>query len=152
MAAKEVHERIVNSGGRISTIEYVYSEAHATGSQAHTISVKREEYERLASKSKKPTLPFDEFVKVIRVFMMGKHASVGDIPEAFRALDTNHSGQINLNELAAFMPVIVPNTTPEMLVDYIRQVDKNHDLRLNLTEFTDLIAQNIGRKIALGRK
>jgi Ca2+-binding EF-hand superfamily protein len=83
--------------------------------------------------------------------MMGKHGAVSDIAEAFCLLDTNHSDFINLNELAAFMLVIGPNVTPDMLIDHVRKVDKNHDLKMNLTEFSDFIMKNIERQIALGR-
>jgi Ca2+-binding EF-hand superfamily protein len=66
----------------------------------------------------KKTLPFDSFAKVLRPFMMGKHASE-DIPEAFRLLDTDHSETIDIGELAAFMPVIVPDANPHMLLHHV---------------------------------
>ena len=34
---------------------------------------------------------------------------------------------------------------------YLQKEDKNHDYKLDLTEFTELIRQNVGRDITLGR-
>ncbi len=151
MATKEVHERIHYSGGQVSAVEYVYTEVQGVGSDKHTVNVSWESYEQLARRSATPSSPFNNFVKGLSAFMMGKHGAVSDIAEAFCLLDTNHSDFINLNELAAFMLVIGPNVTPDMLIDHVRKVDKNHDLKMNLTEFSDFIMKNIERQIALGR-
>ncbi|CAF1569665.1 unnamed protein product, partial [Adineta steineri] len=66
-------------------------------------------------------------------------------------LDADHSGTIDIGELAIFMPVIMPNASPYMLLHHIQKADKNCDYKLNLQEFTLLINQGIGRDIALGR-
>ncbi len=110
----------------------------------------RQEYDRLAANMDKPTLPFDKFLKVLRPFMLGKHAADG-IPEAFRLLDADHSGTIDIGELAAFMPVIVPDGNPYILLHHVQKVDQNHDYKLNLAESTVLINRGVGRDITLGR-
>lgn len=146
-----VDETIHRKGDQIVEAEYIYNETHGNGdNRNYRITVKRQDYERLAATITKPTLPFDKFVKVLKPFMIGQHAAA-EIPEAFNLLDSDHSGTIDIGELAAFIPVIVPNGNPYMLLHHIQKVDKNNDLKLNLAEFTDLINKGIGRDIALGR-
>ncbi|CAF1408678.1 unnamed protein product [Didymodactylos carnosus] len=82
--------------------------------------------------------------------MMGPQASQ-DIPEAFRLLDTDRSGTIDIGELAAFMPVIRPEATPYMLLHHVEKVDKNGDYKLNYDEFNALVLAGVGRDIVLGR-
>jgi hypothetical protein len=146
-----VDETIHRNGDQIVEAEYIYNEVRGNGeTRNYRVSVKRQDYEQLSSKINKPTLPFDKFVKVLRPFMIGQHAAE-DIPEAFRLLDTDHSGTIDIGELAAFMPVIVPDGNPYMLLHHIQKVDKNNDYKLNLAEFTALVNGGIGRDITLGR-
>ncbi|CAF1088661.1 unnamed protein product [Rotaria sordida] len=146
-----VDEIIHKEGGQIVEVEYLYNEHQGNGDQRnYSVSVKRQVYERIAARTQKPALPFDKFVKVLKPFMIGSHAA-DDIPEAFRLLDSDHSGTIDVGELATFMPVIVPDANPYMLLHHIQKVDKNSDYKLNLTEFTALINRGIGRDIALGR-
>jgi hypothetical protein len=146
-----VDETIHHSGGKIAEVDYVYVETRANGEvRDYRVAIKRQDYEQLASKIKTPTLPFDSFAKVLRPFMMGKHASE-DIPEAFRLLDADHSLTVDIGELAAFMPVIMPDANPHMLLHHVQKADKNGDYKLNLDEFTALITQGVGRDIALGR-
>jgi hypothetical protein len=146
-----VDETLHQNGNQIVEAEYIYHETHGNGeSRKYQVFVKRQDYERLATSINKPTLPFDKFVKVLRPFMMGQHAAE-DIPEAFRLLDSDHSGTIDIGELAAFIPVIVPDGNPYMLLHHVQKVDKNNDFKLNLAEFTDLINRGVGRDITLGR-
>lgn len=146
-----VDETVQLTAGRISEITYVYTETQGNGATTnYNVTVKRQEYEQFTQTLNKPTLSFDSFVQVLRPFMMGKYASE-DIPKAFKALDTDNSGTIDIGELAAFMPVIVPNANPYMLLHHVQKVDKNGDYKLNLSEFTELINQGVGRDITLGR-
>ncbi len=146
-----VDETIHQSAGRIIEVDYEYQESRAYGDvRKYRVAIKRQDYERLAAKMTKPTLSFDHFAKVLRPFMMGHHASE-DIPEAFRLLDADRSGTIDIGELAAFIPVIVPDANPYMLLHHVQKADKNGDFKLNLEEFTTLINQGVGRDIALGR-
>jgi hypothetical protein len=146
-----VDETLHKNGDRIVEAEYVYDEVRGSGdARTYRVLVKRQDYERLAATITKPTLPFDKFLKVLRPFMLGRHAA-DDIPEAFRLLDADYSGTIDIGELAAFMPVIVPDGNPYMLLHHVEKVDKNHDYKLNLAEFTDLINRGVGRDITLGR-
>ncbi|CAF0778574.1 unnamed protein product [Rotaria sp. Silwood1] len=155
MAANKGHihieETLHEKAGQISEVEYIYKESFNSGNERnYTISVKRADYERLAATIGKPTLPFDKFAKVLKPFMMGAYAAA-DVPEAFRLLDADHSGTIDIGELAAFMPVIIPDGNPYMLLHHIEKVDKNNDYKLNLAEFTDFVNKGIGRDFALGR-
>ncbi|CAF1583089.1 unnamed protein product [Adineta steineri] len=146
-----VDETVIRQGDRLVEVDYIYTETRENGDQRnYQITVKRSDYERLATSMNKSTLSFDKFAKVLRPFMMGKFASE-DIPAAFGLLDTDHSGTIDLGELAIFMPVIMPNASPYMLLHHIQKADKNCDYKLNLEEFTSLVNQGIGRDIALGR-
>ena len=83
--------------------------------------------------------------------MKGNHATSDEIAQAFYALDSNHSGDINVHELAVFTPIIASNCTAETLMNHIGKVDRNYDYKMNLAEFTDFIKKNIGRQIALNR-
>lgn len=146
-----VEELIHQKGGQITEVEYLYKELYSNGEERrYRILVKRTDYRRVAATITKPTLPFDQFVKVLKPFMIGSQAA-DNILEAFRLLDTDCSGTIDIGELAAFLPVIVPDANPYMLLHHIQKVDQNNDYKLNLTEFTALINQGIGRDIALGR-
>jgi len=146
-----VDETVHLDGGRIVEVNYVYNEKHANGeTRNYCVAVTRQGYEKIAATIKKPTLPFDSFVKVLRPFMMGHHAAE-NITEAFHLLDSDHSGTIDIGELAAFMPAIVPDANPYLLLHHVQKADKNCDYKLNLEEFTALIKQGVGRDIALGR-
>ncbi|CAF4864205.1 unnamed protein product [Rotaria sp. Silwood1] len=148
LRAREILHR---KGNQITEAEYVFDEIHANGKvRQHRVSVKKEEFERLAATLKKPTLSFDDFTKVTRPLLMGHHAAE-DIPEAFRLLDTDNSDTIDIGELAVFMPAIVPNSNSYMLLRYFQVADTNNDYKLNLDEFTAFIKKGIVRELALGR-
>ncbi|CAF2907620.1 unnamed protein product [Rotaria sp. Silwood2] len=91
-------------------------------------------------------VPFDDYSTVVRVFMMGPHAAA-DIPAAFRILDRDGSGTIDLMELARFASIYSPSATPSKILSYIRRVDRNSDDKLNLAEFTSLIMSGIGHDL-----
>ncbi|CAF3349150.1 unnamed protein product [Rotaria sp. Silwood2] len=138
-------------GSQINDVEYRCEEIHDNGDRVnYRVAISRVDYERLAATSSPRPIPFNSFTKVLRPFMLGRHA-LDDIPEAFRLLDSDHSGTIDIGELAAFMPCIVPNANPYMLLHQVQKVDKNCDYKLNLSEFTELIKRGIGRDLALGR-
>ena len=146
-----IDEIITYTAGRVDEVTYEYTEVpKGAAARKYNISVKRTDFDRFAALCNKPMLPYDEFCKVLRPFMMGKHAEA-DIPEAFRILDTDHSGTIDIGELAAYMPIIVPDTNPYVLLHHVQKVDKNSDYKLNLAEFTDLINKGIGRDISVGK-
>jgi hypothetical protein len=146
---RTVHECVHRHGGQVSRVEYSYDLEHTNvGAAASSrISVTRDDYQRLAAKTPQMALSFDQFLIVLRAFMMGKHA-VDDIREAFRLLDTNHTNRINISELAAFMPLI--NVSPGVLLDHVRKVDQDGDYKLNLDEFTNFIKKGIGRELVFG--
>ncbi|CAF1005100.1 unnamed protein product [Rotaria sp. Silwood1] len=146
-----IREILHRTSNHITEAEYVFDEIYANGKvRQYRISVKREEFERLAATIKKPTLSFDKFTKITRPLLMGHHA-IEDIPEAFRLLDTDNSDTIDIGELAVFMPAIVPNSNSYMLLRYFQVADTNNDYRLNLDEFTEFIKKGIVRDLVLGR-
>ena len=146
-----IDETICTSAGRVIEVTYTYMETQNNVDTKHyDVSVKRSDYETFSRNTNKPALSYDDFLKVLRPFMMGKHAAE-DIPVAFRILDTDRSGTIDIGELAAYMPVIVPNANPYMLLHHVQKVDQNSDYKLNLAEFSDLINKGIGRDLTLGR-
>ncbi|CAF3462180.1 unnamed protein product [Rotaria socialis] len=157
-----VSETIDRRDGKIFEVTYVYEEtekedqdliqAKKTGkARRFRWSIKREDYEEMATIGIKDALPFDSFVSVLRPFMMGTY-SPDSIKEAFKLLDKDGSGTIDIDELTAFVPFIQPSVTKDVLSYYIEQVDTNDDSQLNLDEFTDLVLRGIGREIVCHHK
>lgn len=143
---RRIHRR---SDGKIDSIEFDFIESQGSRIGKQTISYTREAYKRLANETLKKALPFDDATKVLHAFMQGSFASDTEIHEAFNALDKNRSGTINLQELAAFTPVMAPNCKPETLMTFVAKVDRNSDYKLDFSEFTNLVKKNFGREIAL---
>ena len=147
----KVAENLTWAGAQITDIEYQCEEIHSGGDRVtYHVKVNRGDYERLAATRPEIKLSFNSFTKVLRPFMLGRHAT-DDFLEAFRLLDTDRSGTIDIGELAVFMPVIAPNASPYMLLHQVQKVDKNADYKLNMSEFADLLKRGIGRDLALGR-
>jgi hypothetical protein len=147
-----VHEVFHRKGDKITAAEYIYDEFQGNGKKhQHRVIVRREEFEYIAATIKKWTIPFESFTKVTRPLLMGQHATDADISEAFQLLDADKSETIDINELAVFMPAIVPDSNPYMLLRHFQTVDTNNDYRLNLDEFTVFIKKDIVRDLALGR-
>jgi Ca2+-binding EF-hand superfamily protein len=146
-----VQEFLHRKGNQITQAEYVYDEMHPNHkTRQYRVHVKREEFERIAATIKGPTLPFESFIKVVRPLLMGSDAAQ-DIPEAFQLLDTDNSDTININELAVYMPAIVPDSNPYMLLRHFEKADTNSDYKLSLDEFTAFIEKGVIRDLALGR-
>ncbi|CAF1185035.1 unnamed protein product [Rotaria sp. Silwood1] len=143
-----IDEILHRQAGKTVLAEYLYEEDVGFGRRrSYHIKVPRDEYERIARRTLRTVIPFDKWLKVLRPFMLGEEAA-DDIAEAFRILDTDYSNKIDIDELEAFMPVIVPRAPPKVLRQYIQKVDRNFDGKLNLAEFTDLVTRGIGRDIA----
>jgi Ca2+-binding EF-hand superfamily protein len=70
---------------------------------------------------------------------------------AFGLLDTDdHSGKIDINQLAAIMPIINRNWTPSMLLDYIKKLGYKGNGKLDITEFGELFrTKGAGRHTVL---
>ncbi|CAF1155792.1 unnamed protein product [Adineta ricciae] len=146
-----VHEHFHRKGDQITEAEYVYDEILGKGKvNQKRVHVRREVFEQIAATIKKETLPFEDFIKVVRPFLMVESA-LADIPEAFSLLDTDKSNSININELAVFMPAIVPNSNQYLLLRYFQPADTNNDYMLSLEEFTEFIKKGVVRDLALGR-
>ncbi|CAF0995072.1 unnamed protein product [Rotaria sp. Silwood1] len=138
-----------NRAFQIVEAKYQYQECNSNDEERiYGVKVSRQTYEKLAATISKPTLPFEKFVKILRPLMMGVYATA-DIPGAFYLLDSDNTGTIDINDIAAFMPIIVTGASPHMLLDIIQKVDQNRDYKLNLAEFTNLIKKGIGREIAM---
>jgi Ca2+-binding EF-hand superfamily protein len=108
-------------------------------------SVTREQYQKL-SRRLSISLSFDEFVNILRPFIMGYYTS-DELERAFRALDRDRSGSINIKELNAFLPIINDTIDSDALRNYVRKVDQNFDGNLNYDEFRALVLRGIGRDI-----
>ena len=146
-----VREILHRKSSQITAAEYVYDEIYSNGkTRQKRVIVKREEFEQIAATTKKPTLSFEDFVKITKPLLMGHHAADG-IPEAFYLLDTNKSNSIDINELAVFMPAIVPDSNSFMLLRYFQTADTNNDYQLSLEEFTEFIKKGVIRDLALER-
>lgn len=139
-------------GDKVIGVEYIFDELLSREKvKQYRVQVKKEEFDRVAATVKKWTIPFESFTKVARALLLGDKAESGEILEAFELLDTDKSETIDINELALFMPVIVPGSNAYMLMRHFQKVDANSDYHLNLEEFTDLIKRNIVRDLAIGR-
>ncbi|CAM4793693.1 unnamed protein product [Rotaria magnacalcarata] len=149
MSVELISESIATDHGRVSSVKYTVIDSH-TGAPNDIVCVTREAYDQLAASAGRKTLKFDDFIKVLRPFMMGRLAA-DDIPEAFVILDSDRSGKIALKELAAFIPIIIPGGTEAMLMQHMKKIDGNYDEQLDSTEFTNFIMRGIGRDIVLQR-
>ena len=136
---------------RDQEIQEVMQTKHEHLSRTYQASIKREDYERIAATlyQDRPVLPFDSFVHILRPFMMGSYAA-DEIEEAFRLLDRNYSNTIDLDELAAFLPVIHPSMKKETLIDHMKKVTNTIDQQINFDEFNQMILRGIGRDIICG--
>jgi Ca2+-binding EF-hand superfamily protein len=147
-----VHEVLHRKGDKITAAEYVYDEILGNAkTRQYRVIVKKEEFDGIAATIKKWTIPFESFTKVTRPLLMGNYATTADISEAFQLLDTDKSDTIDINELAIFMPAIIPGSNAYMLLRHFETVDTNKDYKLNLDEFTEFIKKNIVRDLALKR-
>lgn len=146
-----IEEVIHKKGDKISEVEYVYDEIFPKGkTRQHRVSVKRDEFERIALANKKPWFTFENFTKITRPLLMAPEAEE-DIPEAFQLLDLDKSESIDINELAIFMPAIIPGSNEYMMLRYFQPADTNKDNKLSLDEFTAFIKKGVIRDLALGK-
>jgi Ca2+-binding EF-hand superfamily protein len=112
-----------------------------------TVSMDEDAHKELL-KSKKTTLPFDKVVQVLRPFILGKSAEK-EIPAAFKILDADNSGSIDIKELAVFLPCFLPDFTEEKLKAHIKKIDVNTDQKMSSAEFTQLCNKGIGIAIIM---
>jgi Ca2+-binding EF-hand superfamily protein len=146
-----VQEHLHRKDDKITEAEYVYEEKLGKGkTREHRIHIKRSDFDRVGAANKKSILSFEDFLTVVRPFLMAEEAEK-DIPEAFGILDTDNSNTIDINELAVFMPVIVPESNSFMLLRHFQTADKNSDYKLSFEEFTDFIKKGVIRDLALKR-
>ena len=153
-----------NRAGQVVQIDYVFEEtfvtetpsaaAGSTGitrqnrekrNRSYDVVIKREQYQTLA-KQLSNSLGFDEFVEVLRPFIMGYYNS-NELHRAFETLDRDRSGAIHVDELSSFLPILNESVTGNALRDYVRKVDENFDGRMNYDEFRELVLRGIGRDI-----
>jgi Ca2+-binding EF-hand superfamily protein len=114
-------------------------------SRTYDANITRQQYDRLA-KQLRDALSFDNFVNVIRPFIMG-HYSKSELERAFAILDKDNSGNIHVDEICVFLPIINESATNEALKSHIRKVDEDFDGQLNYNEFRSMILRGIGRDI-----
>ena len=149
-----------NRAGQVVQIGYEFEETTviettSTGSIARQnrerrnrtfdATVTRTQYEALSRRLAKP-LSFDDFVGVLRPFIMGFYTA-SELEQAFRTLDRDRSGTIHVNELSSFLPILNDTVSADALNRYIQQVDANFDGNLNYDEFRALVLRGIGRDI-----
>jgi len=113
--------------------------------RTYDTTVTRDQYQKLASRFKNP-LPFDDFVNVLRPFIMGFYQA-NELERAFNTLDRDHSGSIDISELASFLPLLNDEVDRTALMDYARKVDNNFDGNMTYQEFRTLVLRGIGRDI-----
>ncbi|CAF0965421.1 unnamed protein product [Rotaria sordida] len=158
-----IRETIYRQYGQIMEIIYEYDEIRTEQVEEnmqvrqeklekhYKASIKRDEYERIANtfKYQRYVLPFDTFVQIIQPFMMGTYTA-DEIHQAFRLLDRNYSKTIDSDELSAFIPVIHPNMTKEIVLNYITKVTQKRKEEINFSEFIQMVLQGVGRDIVCG--
>ncbi|CAF3202260.1 unnamed protein product [Rotaria socialis] len=150
-----VTEAIVHSLGVINEIRYEFEEftveyvsAGITNkkekrSRTYDTNITRKEYNKLAEQYHYG-LSFDNFIVVLRPFMMGFYQN-DELEQAFRILDKNNSDSIDVDDLANFLPIINEYATSDTLKNYIKKSDFNFDENLSYDEFRSLILKGIGR-------
>jgi len=107
--------------------------------------VTREQYPNHASRLEIP-LSYDDFVTVLRPFIMGFYAA-DELETAFKTLDRGQSGSIQLNDLNSFLRVLNDTIDTKALYEYMRKVDTDFNGKLNYFEFRSLVLRGIGRDI-----
>ena len=152
-----VTETITRIQAKIDAISYEFEALDATQatfgiakssekrSRIFEMTVTREQYNQMARQHSN-LLPFDNFILVLRPFMMGFYQN-NELEQAFNILDSNKSGQINLEQLGAFLPIITENVTINDLKNYIEKVNLNNIERLTYDDFRTLTLKGIGRDI-----
>ncbi|CAF1072070.1 unnamed protein product [Rotaria sp. Silwood1] len=152
-----VTETVITLSGLVIEINYEFDEITVENvkrgtsvkqerrSRSYVANITREHYNALVRRTP-GALEFDEFIHVLRPFMMGfyKH---NELERAFHILDKDRSGTVHVNEISMFLPVINESATHGMLKNYIKQVHSNVDNNLNYDEFRALILKGIGRDI-----
>lgn len=113
--------------------------------RTYETSVTRDQYDKLAKRLQDP-LAFDEFINVLRPFIMGFYLA-NELERAFYTLDRDHSGSIHIDELSSFLPLLNENVDNVALRNYVRKVDENFDGNMNYYEFRTLVLRGIGRDI-----
>lgn len=152
-----ITETVTEYAGKIDEIQYEFEEVtidflsngitnkKERRSRLYNTMITRKQYNNLAKQSYY-TLSFDDFLVVLRPFMMGFY-HCDELKKAFQILDKNHSNSVDIRDLAKFLPIINVHTTLETLKSYFKKLDFNHDGKFTYDEFRSLILQGIGREI-----
>jgi Ca2+-binding EF-hand superfamily protein len=156
-----VTEAISRIKGTITEIKYEFEEFNVEQSSfgiAHVrekrsrifdMSTTREQYNRTFNQNSN-LLSFDNFILVIRPFVMGYYLN-DELEQAFKILDKNSSGYITVEKLAVFLPVINDNVTIDAVKNYIKNINLNNTDNLTYDDFRTLILRGIGRDIICHR-
>ena len=146
-----VQEILHSKGDELTGVEYIYDERLENGkTRQFRVYIKKSQFEEISISVKNFSVKFEDFIDITRPLLL-ENPHPNDIHKAFRLLDTDQSDTIDINELAVFMPLIVPNSNAYMLLRHFEKVDSNKDYRLNLEEFTQFIKRNLVRDLVLGR-
>ncbi|CAF2619655.1 unnamed protein product [Rotaria sp. Silwood2] len=152
-----VTESITRYSGIINEIQYEFEEftieksslgmtnKREKRSRIYNATIKRKDY-NILTRYIPDALSFNDFILVLRPFVMGYYQN-DDLIKAFQILDKNHSGSIDIDDLANFLPIINEYATIDTLKNYIRKSDFNFNGSLNYDEFRSLILRGIGREM-----
>lgn len=113
--------------------------------RVYSTTITRAQYNRL-SRQQSDALSFDDFVFVLRPFMMGFYQD-SELEMAFSILDKDGSGLVNVDELSIFLPIINEHATGETLKKFIEKIDLDANNNMDFDEFRSLILKGIGRDI-----
>ena len=75
---------------------------------------------------------------------LSNQAQEQQVNQLFEAIDTNQSGFVSIDELAAFMQSNDPSITVEQVQERFDQLDRNRDGSLSLQEFLGANTVDLG--------
>jgi Ca2+-binding EF-hand superfamily protein len=153
-----VTESITRLDGTITAISYEFEEfnvAHAASSITRSserrsrifdVQATRQQYNQ-SIKQNAGLLSFDNFVLVLRPFMMGYYLN-DELEQAFKILDTNKAGHINIDKLVSFLPIINEHVTIDSLKQYVKNINYDNPIEdLTYDDYRTLILKGVGREI-----
>jgi hypothetical protein len=153
-----ITETITRSYGKINKIDYQFGEVSVKylsvgmgnlterHSQISDISIERKQYNQLAKRTPN-SLSFDQFITVLRPFMMGYYQH-DQLEQAFQVLDEDQLGIIHIKQFLTFFTIIDGCITTDTIKEYIQKFDiNNKNEYLNYDQFRTFVLKGIGRDI-----
>jgi Ca2+-binding EF-hand superfamily protein len=79
--------------------------------------------------------------------MMGYYLN-DELEQAFKILDTNKAGHINIDKLVSFLPIINEHVTIDSLKQYVKNINYDNPIEdLTYDDYRTLILKGVGREI-----